>query len=152
MAPVVSIVMPTFNRMEFLPATVECVLEQTVPHWELIVAGQRVQVIRRKGIGGVLEFGTAVVNAGDGTIAGLLGASPGASTAVPAMLDVLERCFPKQWTGWQGKLREMVPSLGTKLSDDQALFDKVWQWSTKSLQLDVTSVAETTAPIEPASV
>ena len=120
--------------------------------WELIVAGQRVQVIRRKGIGGVLEFGTAVVNAGDGTIAGLLGASPGASTAVPAMLDVLERCFPKQWTGWQGKLREMVPSLGTKLSDDQALFDKVWQWSTKSLQLDVTSVAETTAPIEPASV
>ncbi|MGW0021934.1 malate dehydrogenase (quinone) [Rhodococcus sp. NPDC003382] len=120
--------------------------------WELIVAGQRVQVIRRKGIGGVLEFGTAVVSAGDGTIAGLLGASPGASTAVPAMLDVLERCFPKQWTGWQGKLHEMVPSLGTKLSDDQALFDKVWQWSTKSLQLDVTSVAETTAPIEPASV
>ncbi len=62
------------------------------------------------------------------------------------MLDVLERCFPQQWTGWQGKLREMVPSLGTKLSDDQALFDKVWHWSTKSLQLDVTSVAETTAP------
>jgi malate dehydrogenase (quinone) len=120
--------------------------------WELIVAGQRVQVIRRKGVGGVLEFGTAVVSAGDGTIAGLLGASPGASTAVPAMLDVLERCFPQRWAGWQGKLREMVPSLGTKLSDDQALFDKVWQWSTKSLQLDVTSVAETTAPIEPASV
>ncbi|MDV2475858.1 malate dehydrogenase (quinone) [Rhodococcus zopfii] len=126
--------------------------EAKLEDWELIVAGQRVQVIRRKGAGGVLEFGTAVVSAGDGSIAGLLGASPGASTAVPAMLDVLERCFPQQWAGWQGKLHEMVPSLGTKLSDDQALFDKVWQWSTKSLQLDVTSVAETTAPIEPASV
>ncbi|MFZ2528763.1 MAG: malate dehydrogenase (quinone) [Rhodococcus sp. (in: high G+C Gram-positive bacteria)] len=120
--------------------------------WELIVAGQRVQVIRRKGAGGVLEFGTAVVSADDGSIAGLLGASPGASTAVPAMLDVLERCFPQRWTGWQDTLREMVPSLGVKLSDDQALFDEVWQWSTKSLQLDVTSVAETTAPSEPASV
>ena len=38
MEPVVSIVMPTFNRMEFLPATIESVLAQTVPHWELIVA------------------------------------------------------------------------------------------------------------------
>ncbi len=71
--------------------------EARLEDWELIVAGQRVQVIRRKGAGGVLEFGTAVVNAADGTIAGLLGASPGASTAVPAMLDVLERCFPQQW-------------------------------------------------------
>ncbi len=46
--------------------------------------GQRVQVIRRKGAGGVLEFGTTVLAAADGSIAGLLGASPGASTAVPA--------------------------------------------------------------------
>ena len=105
--------------------------------WELIVAGQRVQVIRRaKGKGGVLEFGTAVVNAEDGTIAGLLGASPGASTAVPAMLDVLQRCFPREYEAWKPKLQEMVPSLGVKLSDNPDLFRQVWDWSTKELELD----------------
>src|SRR5699024_8944540 len=61
--------------------------------WDLITAGQRVQVIKRDGMGGSLEFGTAVLNSSDGSIAGLLGASPGASTAVHAMIDVLERCF-----------------------------------------------------------
>ncbi|MEV0946302.1 malate dehydrogenase (quinone) [Rhodococcus sp. NPDC049939] len=104
--------------------------------WELITAGQRVQVIRRaKGKGGVLEFGTAVVNAGDGSLAGLLGASPGASTAVPAMLDVLQRCFPTQYESWKPKLEEMVPSLGVKLSDNVGLFSQVWDWTSKVLQL-----------------
>ncbi|NLU81496.1 malate dehydrogenase (quinone) [Rhodococcus sp. HNM0569] len=107
--------------------------------WELITAGQRVQVIRRaKGKGGVLEFGTAVVNAGDGTIAGLLGASPGASTAVPAMLDVLQRCFPREFESWRPRLQEMVPSLGVKLSDNPELFEQVWNWSSKVLELDET--------------
>jgi len=126
--------------------------EARLEDWELIVAGQRVQVIRRKGMGGVLEFGTAVVNAADGTIAGLLGASPGASTAVPAMLDVLERCFPKQWAGWQPKLKEMVPSLGVKLSENPSLFDQVWKWSTESLQLDTASEPVPAAPAEVATV
>ena len=72
---------------EFAPSAVDS-------DWELTVAGQRVQVIRRdKRKGGVLEFGTTVVGSADGSIAGLLGGSPGASTAVPIMLDVLERCF-----------------------------------------------------------
>ncbi|MFZ2178355.1 MAG: malate dehydrogenase (quinone) [Rhodococcus sp. (in: high G+C Gram-positive bacteria)] len=116
--------------------------------WELITAGQRVQVIRRaKGKGGVLEFGTAVVNAADGTIAGLLGASPGASTAVPAMLDVLERCFPTQYESWKPKLREMVPSLGVKLTDDTDLFTQVWDWTTKVLQLDTSKVAAASAAV-----
>ncbi len=104
--------------------------------WDLITAGQRVQVIKRKGMGGSLEFGTAVLNSADGTIAGLLGASPGASTAVHAMLDVLERCFPKRFAAWQPRLKEMVPSLGVALSDNRALFDEVWAWSQKALQLD----------------
>ena len=104
--------------------------------WELDVAGQRVQVIRRKGAGGVLEFGTTVIAAADGSLAGLLGASPGASTAVPAMLDVLERCFPDRFAGWQPKLKEMVPSLGTELSNDPKLFAEVWDWGTKALKLD----------------
>lgn len=104
--------------------------------WELIVAGQRVQVIRpQKGKGGVLEFGTAVISAEDGSIAGLLGASPGASTAVPAMLNVLQACFGKQFDGWREQLTAMVPSLGKKLSLEPALFDQVWQRTTKVLEL-----------------
>ncbi|MCU1640089.1 MAG: Malate dehydrogenase (quinone) [Nocardia sp.] len=104
--------------------------------WDLIIAGQRVQVIRRKGAGGVLELGTAVVAAEDGTIAGLLGASPGASTCVSAMLDVMKRCFPGEFASWEPKLKEMVPSLGVKLSENQALYREVWDWSNKALRLD----------------
>lgn len=114
---------------EFAPSAVDS-------DWELDIAGQRVQVIRRKGAGGVLEFGTTVLTAGDGTIAGLLGASPGASTAVPAMLEVMERCFADQYQGWLPKLKEMVPSLGTKLSGEPALFREVWDYGTKVLKLD----------------
>jgi malate dehydrogenase (quinone) len=114
---------------EFAPSAVDS-------DWELDVAGQRVQVIRRKGKGGVLEFGTTVLAAADGSIAGLLGASPGASTAVPAMLDVMERCFGDRYQGWMPKLKEMVPSLGTELSSEPALFEEVWSWGTKVLKLD----------------
>lgn len=114
---------------EFAPSAVDS-------DWELDIAGQRVQVIRRKGAGGVLEFGTTVLTAGDGSIAGLLGASPGASTAVPAMLEVMERCFADQYQGWLPKLKEMVPSLGTKLSGEPALFREVWDYGTKVLKLD----------------
>lgn len=105
--------------------------------WELDIAGQRVQVIRKaKGKGGVLEFGTTVLSAADGSIAGLLGASPGASTAVPAMFDVMQRCFPDRYQGWLPKLKEMVPSLGTELSGEPALFEEVWARGTKVLKLD----------------
>jgi malate dehydrogenase (quinone) len=115
---------------EFAPGAVDS-------DWVLDVAGQRVQVIRKaKGKGGVLEFGTTVLSAADGSIAGLLGASPGASTAVPAMFDVMERCFPDRYQGWRPKLKEMVPSLGTELVSEPALFEKVWAHGTKVLKLD----------------
>jgi malate dehydrogenase (quinone) len=115
---------------EFVPSAIDS-------DWELEVAGQRVQVIRRaKGKGGVVEFGTAVLSASDGSIAGLLGASPGASTAVPAMLDVMERCFSDRYRTWLPKLKEMVPSLGVELSDEPALFEQVWSWGTRVLELD----------------
>jgi malate dehydrogenase (quinone) len=104
--------------------------------WELDIAGQRVQVVRRKGRGGVLEFGTTVLAAADGSIAGLLGASPGASTAVPAMFDVMERCFGDRYQTWLPKLREIVPSLGVQLSNEPKLFDEVWAHGTKVLKLD----------------
>ena len=119
--------------------------------WELDIAGQRVQVIRRdKKKLGVLEFGTTVLAAADGSIAGLLGASPGASTAVPAMLDVMQRCFADRYQSWQPKLKEMVPSLGVKLSDNPALFEEVWAHGTKVLGLG--SVAETASDPEPAGM
>jgi malate dehydrogenase (quinone) len=114
---------------EFAPSAVDS-------DWELDIAGQRVQVIRRKGIGGVLEFGTTVLTAQDGKIAGLLGASPGASTAVPAMIEVLERCFADRFAAWAPKLKEMIPSLGVKLSGDAKLYAEVWDWGTKALKLD----------------
>ncbi|WP_407829836.1 malate:quinone oxidoreductase, partial [Staphylococcus aureus] len=80
-----------------------------------------VQIIKRdEEKGGVLRLGTEVVSAGDGSIAGLLGASPGASTAAPIMLSVLEKVFKDKVATpeWQTKLRQIVPSYGTKLNDD----------------------------------
>jgi malate dehydrogenase (quinone) len=91
-------------------------------HWHRITAGQRVQVIKPDPEkGGVLQFGTQVIASADGSIAGLLGASPGASTAVPIMLGLLHRCFPDRWDGWQASVREMVPTYGQDLGDDAAL-------------------------------
>ncbi|MCB0927914.1 MAG: malate dehydrogenase (quinone) [Mycobacterium sp.] len=104
--------------------------------WDLITAGQRVQVIKpAEGFGGTLEFGTAVLASSDGSIAGLLGASPGASTAVPAMLDVMTRCFPDRYQRWQPRLTELIPSLGTELSGEPKLFDEVWNWGSRVLGL-----------------
>ncbi|PZE59309.1 malate:quinone oxidoreductase [Curtobacterium sp. MCPF17_047] len=91
-------------------------------HWHRITAGQRVQVIKPdEDKGGVLQFGTEVITSADGSIAGLLGASPGASTAVPIMLSLLRKCFPDRWDGWQGAVHEMVPTYGQDLGDDAAL-------------------------------
>ena len=96
--------------------------------WELAIAGQRVQVIRKdEKEGGVLEFGTEVVTSKDGTIAVLLGASPGASTSVEVMLEVMEECFPElmQSKEWKDKLAEMFPSYGKSLKDDKELTKRV---------------------------
>ncbi|MFT4258072.1 malate:quinone oxidoreductase [Microbacterium sp.] len=87
--------------------------------WTLIDAGQRAQVMKKDPEkGGILQFGTEVVSSADGSIAGLLGASPGASTAVPIMLDVLKKCFPEQYPGWEEPLRALIPTLGQKLNAD----------------------------------
>ena len=84
--------------------------------WELIQAGQRAQVMKKDPEkGGVLQFGTEVVTGADGTIAGLLGASPGASTAVSIMLGLLKTCFPDRIEEWEPRLRELIPSYGDTL-------------------------------------
>lgn len=79
--------------------------------WDEAVAGQRVQIIKKdKNEGGVLEFGTEIVSSKDGTIAALLGASPGASTAVKIMLDLVDKCFPENVEDWKAKVQSMIPS------------------------------------------
>ncbi|MCL6414902.1 malate dehydrogenase (quinone) [Aestuariirhabdus sp. Z084] len=89
--------------------------------WTLATAGQRVQVIKKDAKGkGSLEFGTEVVTSKDGSLAALMGASPGASIAVQAMLNVLNSCFKEkmQSSDWQQKMRTMIPSHNTSLIED----------------------------------
>ncbi|ACO76666.1 malate:quinone oxidoreductase [Azotobacter vinelandii CA] len=125
--------------------------------WKLLTAGQRVQVIKKDPEkGGVLQFGTEVVAAADGSIAALLGASPGASTAAPIMLTVLEKTF-KDRIGtpeWQAKLKEIVPSYGQKLNNNIELTNNIRAMTSERLQLRFMPVepeaaeaqAEATAP------
>ncbi|MDE1169942.1 MAG: malate:quinone oxidoreductase [Verrucomicrobium sp.] len=100
--------------------------------WKLEVAGQRVQVIKKDAKkGGVLQFGTELVCAGDGTLAALLGASPGASTAVSVMLDIVKKCFPAH----QARLAEIIPSYGKSLAQDAALLQTVRERTNRVLKL-----------------
>ena len=95
--------------------------------WELDVAGQRVQIIRKDKVKtGTLEFGTEIVHSADSSMVALLGASPGASTAVWIMVHMLENCFHEQLTGhWVPKIKEMIPSYGHDLKTDAALTERV---------------------------
>jgi malate dehydrogenase (quinone) len=116
-------------------------LRQFVPtakleDWELIVAGQRVQVIKDTPAGkGTLQFGTEVITSQDGSVAALLGASPGASTAVPVMLNVIKKCFPEQAAAWEPKIKEMIPSFGQKLVENEALLTEVKDEAYSTLKL-----------------
>ncbi|NOT98617.1 MAG: malate:quinone oxidoreductase, partial [Sideroxydans sp.] len=107
--------------------------------WELAAAGQRVQIIKGCDTkGGKLEFGTEIVTSQDGTLATLLGASPGASTSVQAMLEVLQRCFPSrmQSAEWEQKLKQMIPSYGESLDENVALLHQVRQRTLNTLRLN----------------
>lgn len=104
---------------EFMPTAV-------LKDWELAIAGQRVQVIKKDPKeGGNLEFGTELVSSADGSLASLLGASPGASTAVSIMLKLVVKCFPERADEWQESLKRMVPSHGRTLAYDAALIKEV---------------------------
>ena len=84
--------------------------------WNLFVAGQRAQIIKpSSGTKGTLQFGTEVISSAGGTIAGVLGASPGASTAVPIALDILRTSFKDDWAQWESSLRSVMPALGTDM-------------------------------------
>jgi malate dehydrogenase (quinone) len=123
---------------ERLEALREYMPNAKMEDWELEIAGQRVQVIKKdEEEGGVLEFGTELVSSADGSLAALLGASPGASTTVSIMLNLLKQCFPLQYTSdaWQQKLQQMIPSFGKSLINDAALCEKVRNWSHRVLGL-----------------
>jgi malate dehydrogenase (quinone) len=113
--------------------------EAKVEDWELRVAGQRVQVIHKDPkTNTYLQFGTEVVNSADGSLSALLGASPGASTSVAIVLELLARCFPQQLKSeaWQAKLREMIPTFGRPLAGDPSLCRQVRQATTEVLELE----------------
>jgi malate dehydrogenase (quinone) len=112
--------------------------------WSMTTAGQRVQIMKKapwkwEGClpsgGGILQFGTEVVFSADGTIAGLLGASPGASVAVNVALDVLGKCFPTKIKGWEPKIQELIPTHGSLLSEDPPTAEKEFKRCMKILQV-----------------
>ncbi|MBD8026056.1 malate:quinone oxidoreductase [Ureibacillus sp. Re31] len=106
--------------------------------WDIVVAGQRVQVIKdtESGGKGTLQFGTEVVTAADGSVAALLGASPGASTAVHVMLEVIEKCFPQHVKQWEPKIKEMIPTYGVSLTDKPELIQEVQSSTAEVLGLN----------------
>ncbi|BBT70269.1 MULTISPECIES: malate dehydrogenase (quinone) [Enterobacteriaceae] len=113
--------------------------------WRLWQAGQRVQIIKRDArIGGVLRLGTEVVSDDEGTVAALLGASPGASTAAPIMLELMEKVFKDkmQTAEWQTKIRQVVPTYGSTLTENPHLIDKTLAYTSEVLGLRHEGVRE----------
>lgn len=104
--------------------------------WKLVVAGQRVQIIKDTASGkGTLQFGTEVISAADGSIAALLGASPGASTAVSVMLEVITKCFPQHLKAWEPKIKEMIPFYGESLIQHPERIREIHASTAKTLGL-----------------
>lgn len=111
-----------------------------IEDWELVEAGKRVQIIKEdaKEGGGKLQFGTEIVTDKEKTLAALLGASPGASTSVSIMLELLDKCFATEMKTdqWQSKLKEMIPSYGESLIENGTLLKTVRNRTTKVLKLE----------------
>lgn len=122
--------------------------------WRLWTAGQRVQIIKKDAKeGGVLRLGTEVVSSKDGSIAALLGASPGASTAAPIMLHLMESVFKDKVAtpAWQTKLKEIIPSYGTELNGNVEATEKELGYTSRVLQLDNPTPAAKPAEQAPAA-
>ncbi len=133
------------SQEDRIEALKEYLPEAKAEDWELEIAGQRVQVIKKdKEQGGILEFGTEIVSAEDGSLAALLGASPGASVSVSVMLDVLKKCFEKEMESeqWQTKLKHMIPSYGQSLKDNPELCRKIRARTNEILQLNTSKIQE----------
>lgn len=106
--------------------------------WRPQIAGQRVQIIKKDPVhGGVLQFGTELVNGADGSIIAMLGASPGASTAVSIMINVIELCFAEKLKdpAVMAKMKMMIPSYGQSLIDDAELCKRVRDDTARALNI-----------------
>ena len=111
--------------------------------WRAMFAGQRVQIIKKDANGrGSLQFGTEVITSQDGTLAALLGASPGASTVVNIMLQVLERCFGDKMNSsdWREKLTQMVPSYGRSMEENITRFNECRSKTAETLQMPFCAI------------
>ena len=111
--------------------------------WKAMFAGQRVQIIKKDAKGrGSLQFGTEVITSSDGSLAALLGASPGASTVVDIMLQVLERCFgtEMQSNEWKDKLIQMVPSYKRSLEENITHFNECRSQTAQVLQMPFCAI------------
>ncbi|WP_129658053.1 malate:quinone oxidoreductase [Rothia uropygialis] len=127
----------TKNHQAKIDALQEYYPDADGSEWDLITAGQRVQVMRKDAKkGGVLQFGTELITKGDGSIAALLGASPGASTAVPIMLNLVKKCFPDRFDAWSPRIKELVPAYGHKLNDEPELADEIMGHTAKVLGIN----------------
>lgn len=107
--------------------------------WAFATAGQRVQIIKKSPEkGGKLEFGTEVIHSADGTLAALLGASPGASILIPVILEIIEKCFPERLASeeWSAKVRQIIPSYGISIVSHKDLFLQIREDTVTTLKLD----------------
>ena len=138
----VDLVKYLINQLRQSPEQRHAALQEFMPtakasDWSLSVAGQRVQIIKRSKEGGKLQLGTEVVAAADGSLAALLGASPGASTAVTIMLEVLERCFAERLNSpsWRERLQQLLPSYGSDPVRDASVLQTMRSRSNAELGL-----------------
>lgn len=125
------------SRQKRLESLREYMPNASAEDWRLITAGQRVQVMKKDPKkGGVLQFGTEVITGADGSIAGLLGASPGASTAVHAMIGVMSKCFPEKFESeWKAQIVKQIPSYGKDINSDAELALKTLTTTAQTLGL-----------------
>ncbi|MEO3991029.1 malate dehydrogenase (quinone) [Pseudocitrobacter cyperus] len=155
--PMINVGMDNFDLVKYLVSQVlqkdkdrHAALREYYPmaqkgDWRLWQAGQRVQIIKRDAEkGGVLRLGTEVVSDDEGTVAALLGASPGASTAAPIMLQLLEKVFKEkmQTAAWQAKIKAVVPTYGSRLNEHPQAIEETLAHTSEVLELSYVPVRD----------
>ena len=153
--------MPTFNRMEFLPATVESVLMQTMPEWELIIADdgsnretldylenltrdERIRLVRLHHSGNAGAARNAAIAVARATLLAFLDSDDlWAPNKLERQIAVL-RANPE--CRWSYTAFVMVDASGTPLSSERSR-----PWTAHSGEIFAQTV-RTTASIRPSSV
>ena len=125
------------NKEQRMAQLREFIPEARDEDWELVSAGQRVQIIKDTATGrGTLQFGTELITSADGTLAALLGASPGASTSAAIALELLQKCFSGCLADWEETLKTIIPSYGKTLAENPELLQRVSADIAEALQFD----------------